>query len=252
MPLKDLFHPPLNQFSWEGFHSTWAVRIVDRLNEHVFPRQFRAEPQVTHGRFEIDVATFEEDSGPTLFRNANGSNGSHDPTGGVAVATRTYTAPAATLTADAEFAADDLFEVRVYKSSGGWKLVAAIELASPANKDRPSARRAFAGKCGAYLAAGVSVVVVDVVTDRAANLHADLIDRLHLPDAFEWTSPTGLFAASYRAVRTKDRTRLDVWPHPLAVGSPLPTLPLWLEPDFAVPLDLDPTYAAACQSLRIE
>ena len=249
MPLKDHFRPPLNEYSWEGCHSCWAVRIVDRLNEHVFPHNFRAEPQVSHGtQVEIDVATFERDSGPTLSVGVNGSHGSD---GGVAVATRTYTAPVATLSEVAEFAMDDLFEIRVYKSVGGWKLVAAIELVSPANKDRPSARRAFAGKCGAYLAAGVSVVVVDVVTDRTANLHADLIERLHLPDAFAWESSTGLLAASYRAVTANDRTRLDVWPYPIAVGSELPTLPLWLEPDFAVPLELEPTYAAACKSLRI-
>lgn len=253
MPLKDHFRPPINQYSLEGFHSCWAVRIVDRLNEDVFPQRFRAEPQVSHGsQVEIDVATFEEDSGPTLFTGANGVDGSHESDGGVAVATRTDTAPAATLSEVADFAADDLFEIRVYKSAGGWKLVAPIELVSPANKDRPSARRAFAGKCGAYLASGVSVVVVHVVTDRTANLHADLIERLHLPDAFEWSSPTGLFAASYRAVTANDRTRLDVWPHSVAVGSELPTLPLWLEPGLAVPLDLEPTYAAACKSLRIE
>jgi hypothetical protein len=250
MPLKDHFRPPFNQFSWEGVHSAWAVRIVDRLNEHVFPRRFRAEPQVSLGtQVEIDVATFEEDSGPTLFASANGTHGSD---GGVAVSAQTYTAPAATLSAVAEFATDDLFEVRVYKSAGGWKLVAAIELVSPANKDRPSSRRAFAAKCGSYLAAGVSVVAVDVVTDRATNPHADLIERLHLPDAFEWATPTGLSAVSYRAVRAKDRTRLDVWAYPVAVGADLPTLPLWLEADLAVPLELEPTYAAACRSLRIE
>ncbi len=253
MPVKDHFRPPLNQYSWEGFHSCWAVRIVDRLNEQIFPRDFRAEPQVTHGQqVEIDVASYEEDAGPTLFPGGNGVNGTHDSQGVTAVATRTYTAPAATLSAVAEFATDDLFEIRVFKSSGGWKLVAAIELVSPANKDRPSHRRAFATKCASYLAAGVSVVVADVVTDRAGNLHTDLIERLHLPDAFEWSSPTGLFAASYRAVRVKDGTRLDVWPYPLAVGSELPTLPLWLEPDLSVPLELEPTYAAACKSLRIE
>ena len=254
MPLKDHFHPPLSlRKGWESVHSMWAATMTQRLNGVVLPERFESEQQTHLGpQLEIDVATYEEDAGPTLFPGGNGVNGTHDSQGVTAVATRTYTAPAATLSAVAEFATDDLFEIRVFKSSGGWKLVAAIELVSPANKDRPSHRRAFATKCASYLAAGVSVVVADVVTDRAANLHTDLIERLHLPDAFEWSSPTGLFAASYRALRVKDGTRLDVWPHSLAVGAELPTLPLWLEPDLAVPLELEPTYAAACQSLRIE
>lgn len=242
MPLRDHFRPPLYvRKSWESVHAMWAATITGHLNGDVLPNRYRAEPEVSRGS---RIETIPDESDPAVVI----SGASESDT----VAARTYTAPAAVLTADAEFAAADLFEVRVFKAAGGWKLVAAIELVSPANKDRPSARRAFAGKCGAYLAAGVSVVVVDVVTERSTNLHADLIERLHLPDVFAWESPTGLFAASYRAVGVKDRTRLDVWPHPLGVGSPLPTVPLWLEPDFAVPLDLDPTYAAACQSLRIE
>jgi len=39
------------------------------------------------------------------------------------------------------------FEVQVLRNFGGPQLRAAIELVSPANKDRPAARRVFAGKC---------------------------------------------------------------------------------------------------------
>jgi len=37
----------------------------------------------------------------------------------------------------------------------------------------------------------------------------------------------------------------------LAVGRPLPTLPLWLAADLAVPLGLEPTYEETCRVLRI-
>jgi hypothetical protein len=47
------------------------------------------------------------------------------------------------------------------------------------------------------------------------------------------------------------QVRLDVWPVPLAVGAELPTVPLRLAADLAVPLELELTYAAACRSLRI-
>ena len=69
----------------------------------------------------------------------------------------------------------DDFEVRVFSSRGGNRLVAAIELISPGNKDRAEERRAFAAKCAAYLQQGVSLVIVDVITERRANLHNDII-----------------------------------------------------------------------------
>jgi hypothetical protein len=37
----------------------------------------------------------------------------------------------------------------------------------------------------------------------------------------------------------------------LALGRPLPTLPLCLADDFAVPLDLDESYEETCRILRI-
>ena len=45
-------------------------------------------------------------------------------------------------------------EVRTLATDTGPKLVAAIELVSPGNKDRPAERRAFAIKCASHLAQG--------------------------------------------------------------------------------------------------
>ena len=56
------------------------------------------------------------------------------------------------------------------------RLVAAIELISPANKDRPEHRSQFTSKCAALLRQGVSLVLVDVVTARNVNLYADLLE----------------------------------------------------------------------------
>ena len=48
----------------------------------------------------------------------------------------------------------------------------------PANKDRPSHRQAFALKCASYLHDNISVMIVDVVTERHGNLHAELLQLL--------------------------------------------------------------------------
>src|SRR5437867_10178568 len=118
MPLLDHFHPPLYpRRHSESFHVNWAGAIADVLNDHLLPEGYFAEEHAHAGaRIEIDVATFADENGSP----PNGS-----------VATRTYAPPVPPLTIPAAFA--DEFEVRVYEAEGGAKLVAAVELISPAN-----------------------------------------------------------------------------------------------------------------------
>ena len=70
--------------------------------------------------------------------------------------------------------------MRIYDLARGRQLVAAIELVSPANKDRPESRSAFVGKCAALLQRGVAVSIVDLVTVRQFNLYAELLSEIGL------------------------------------------------------------------------
>ncbi len=54
----------------------------------------------------------------------------------------------------------------VYDTTDERWLVAAVEIVSPANKDRPANRRLFLAKCAALLARQVCVSIVDLVTTR--------------------------------------------------------------------------------------
>ena len=151
-----------------------------------------------------------------------------------------------------DVAQTDEFEVRVYEAEGGARLVAALELVSPANKDRESHRRAFATKCAGYLAQGIAVIVVDVVTSRSGNLHADVLRLLNRPTDTGLPSGTELYAVAYRPVVRDGAEVIEVWPEPLAVGRELPTLPLALNAELCLPIDLESTYAAACARRRLE
>jgi hypothetical protein len=252
MPLLDHFHDPVRDFCpWRSFEAMWCGKLVERLNETwLTDDRFTAQSERNiESAVEIDVAALERAGrGP----HAAGSNGAG---GGVATAAEVYAPPAPPLYADIEFTAADLYEVKVYRGRGGWQLVAAVEVVSEANKDREDTRRAFAVKCGAYLLNGVSVVVIDAVTTYRADLHAALCDLLGAPDPVRWASPTGLSALVYRPSKRPGgeaaRTRLDVWPFPLTVGAALPSVPLWLGPDLAVPLELELTHAAARRALKI-
>ena len=251
MPLRDHFHNPLaDDTPWHTFHSMWANKIVERLNGERLTDKFKAQATRHFGsQVEADVATLERTERGSLFEGVNG----HD--GGVATATATevYSPPATVLSATVAFDDPDLFEVKVYRGSAGWNLVAAIELVSESNKDHEESRRSFVVKCASYLQKGISVVVVDTVTTYSADLHAELCDLIEAGDALRWRSPSGLSVVTYRANRVADHggTRLNVWPYPLALKSPLPTVPLWLAADLAVPLELELTYEVACKSLRV-
>ncbi len=62
---------------------------------------------------------------------------------------------------------------------------------------------------------------------------------------------TGLYSVAYRTT-SGDPSRLEVWPRSLGIDAPLPTMPLWLSAEFAVPVDLATSYAAACTLLRMD
>ncbi len=141
--------------------------------------------------------------------------------------------------------------IHVFQDAGGPQLRAAIELVSPANKDRPRSRLTFAAKCVGYLERGVGFVVLDTVTTRRADMHAEIAAALEATAGLEWDSPTSLAAIAYRTAAEQGQTRVEAWPEPLALGAALPTLPLWLGADLCLPLPLEGTYTAACRSLRI-
>jgi hypothetical protein len=147
-----------------------------------------------------------------------------------------------------ELAAVDSTEVRVLAEDGPG-LRAAIERVSPRSADRLQTQQAFAVKCVGYLQQGSSVVVVDTVTTRRADLHAAILALMGLEAG---AASPGLSAVSYRTVGQEDETQqLQLWPAPLNLGAPLPTLPLWIAADFSVPLDLEASYQAACTDLLI-
>jgi hypothetical protein len=117
---------------------------------------------------------------------------------------------------------------------------------SPGNKDRAEERRAFAAKCVNYVCQGVSLIVVDIVTTLRANLHREVLHLLSASeDALDADGP--LYAVAYRPVSRDGRPELDIWPATLAVGEPLPTLPLRLTGDLFVPVDFDATYSEVCR-----
>lgn len=242
MPLRDHFRPPVSELtSWEGVHGGWPMVIVQQLGKKL-PAHYVAEPRVHLGsQVEIDVATFDQEG--TRANSAEPNQG--------AVVTAAWAPVEPTLAVETELADFDEYEVRVYDVRRGRRLVAAIEIISPANKDRAENRHQFAAKCTALLRQGVSVVLVDLVTVRDFNLYAELLQLIGERDPALGEEPPATYAAAC-CWRPRGGSRwLEVWNHPLTPGRPLPCLPLWLTDELAIPLDLETSYEQTCRDLRI-
>jgi hypothetical protein len=203
--------------------------IVSLLRRKV-PRRHFAEPRVRSGSSaEIDVTTFDDEGiGPAV-----------------------WAPPRPTLAVAADLPARDEYEVRVYDEKRRCRLVAAVEIVSPANKDRLEHRRAFASKCAELLRERVSVVIVDEVTTRSPNLYGDLLDLIGSSDPLLSPEPPSLYTAACRMTKRADEWLLETWAQPLGIGQPLPTVPLWLADNLAVPLELEESYEQSCGILTI-
>lgn len=229
MVLLDHFRPPLSsRRHWHAFHNAWATYLATDLNQKL-PEGFFAEPNVQFG-IEIDVATFEESPNP------------------IAHSTWQPPSPTQQLTFDPTA---EIVEINILSDAAGPTLKSAIELVSPANKDRPAQRQAFLSKCEAYLREGVSVIIVDVVTTRQTNFHQELLQRLKSKNSPQPEPPEELYAAAYHPIANADQVNLDIWYETFAVGDRLPTMPLWLNADLCFPLMLQETYEQTCRSQRI-
>jgi len=152
---------------------------------------------------------------------------------------------------DVEVAAATLEEDATVQVERDGRLVAAVELISPRNKDRPAAREQYAGRYLNYLRGGVHLLLVDVHRRPLDFSFARTIaEALGLP-APAADTPS---AVSYRVgpSAAQGGRLLGLWQQPLRVGEPLPSMPLALSPDELVWVDLESTYRRAAADSYIE
>jgi len=239
MPLLDHFRTTTGPAKWTSVHAAWSGEIMRRLNGHWLRERFVALERMTVSEHsEIDIAAYD------TFVPPGGTGGN-----GPAVATLpAWTVPAPALSYSTTF--PELNEIQVVAQESG-RLVAAIELVCPGNKDPPSAREAFAAKCVDYLGQGVCVVIIDVVTERRANLHNEIALRTDAPPEALLPDGIDLYAATYRPATRNQDFQIDVWTAPCAVGQPLPTMPMRLTGDTFMPVEFELAYTQACRWVRL-
>ncbi|MGL4420483.1 MAG: DUF4058 family protein, partial [Gemmataceae bacterium] len=211
MPLRDHFHSPVNdKHRWDAVHGGWPMEIVRTLFD-IIPPGFVAEPQVHHGApFEVDVSMIENDDRQSIMDDTRGG-------------TATLTAVAEPLTLPVDLSQLDEYEIRVYDTERERTLVAAIEIVSPANKDRRETREQFINKVDSLLRQDVCVSIVDIVTSFKTNLYVEVLEHFGQVDPRISDPIPPIYAVTLRARRPKKRRPvLDLWYFPLVLGQPLP------------------------------
>jgi hypothetical protein len=225
MPLHDWSETP----GWEGVHLLWMTELVRHLKDRL-PPGFRAylgaAPALTIGA---------PPSRPDAFVRT------HAATQGQAAPVKN----SAVVAPDEEIAVATLDPDPALHVERDGRLVAAVELVSPRNKDRPVARAAYTNRYLNYLFGGVHLLLVDVHHRPADFSFADAISReLQLANQPPLPPPA---AVSYRVGEpaASGGRLLAIWRKPFEAGAPLPAIPLPLTTDLAITVELEATYMRA-------
>jgi hypothetical protein len=237
MPLREHFHGETEiELPWPMMAQSWAISLVHWLNTTLPRDLYHAVSEMRMGpRVEAGVAEYRREDLP---------ESRHGPNGSVATLPALTATPPAVVTFPVVF--PDEIEVEIRERRAGRPLVGVIELVRPGNTDRAAARESFVAKCVTYLRRGIGVVVIDVVTERSANLHNELMRTIGGPDP-ELMPDAGTSVSGYRPVHRRDSgaNEIEAWPYPAAVGEPVPAVPFGLRGGPVVVLDLEATYTAA-------
>lgn len=219
---------------WEGMHHLWITELLRWVKPRL-PEGYRAyigsAPVVAVGappeKPDVGVRKWDGETGPPSSPpETEASAGQIEPDEEVAVATLD---PGASLFVELH-----------------GRLVAAAELISPRNNDRPVARAAYLARYLGYLMEGVHLLLVDVHRRPQGSSFAD-----RLAEELQFRQPPcpPPMAVSYRVGEpaASGGRLLGIWRRTLAVGSALPSLPLPLSVSTWVWVELEPTYQRAAE-----
>ncbi len=129
------------------------------------------------------------------------------------------------------------------------EVVAVIELVSPGNKDRQHSFRTFVKKAIDLLQQQVNLLIIDPFPPGSHDpqgVHAAIFDEF-AEQPFELPSDKPLTLASYQVAPVETS-----YVEPIAVGDPLPEMPLFLEDDFGINVPLEETYQTTWNVLPSE
>jgi hypothetical protein len=219
---------------FHSFHNAWITHLGEALNGGLLPSDYYALGEQHAGRFVTDVLTLY--AGRPTGEQPPLPPG---PSGALAVAeappkvrrhltgTETYRQRRRSL---------------AIRHVSGHRLIALIEIASPANKDRLESVEEFSAKTVEALELGVHVLLIDLLPPGRHDprgLHGTVWNQFD--DApYDLPIAEPLTLASYAA-----GPPVTAYLEHAMVGAALPEMPLFLHPDRYIVVPLEATYEAA-------
>ena len=232
MPIHDWTRVDAGIF--HDFHHSWIEEIKRALNRGLLPGDYYALAEQITGNLGPDVLT--------LHYPVSGSRSveSSPSSGGIAVASAP---PKARFHARSEV---DQYARKakavVIRHRSHHDVVAMVEIVSPGNKSSQNEPSSFVRKADQALMAGVHLLIVDLFAPGPrdpSGIHRAIWGEGREGD-FALPDDKPLTCVSYVGSPC-----IEVFLEPVAVGDPLPEMPLFLTPELYVPLPLDATYVAA-------
>jgi hypothetical protein len=221
--------------TFHAFHTAWITHLSETLNGGILPPSYYAMPEQHGGRLIADVLTLQV---PT-----EGDPPPPTDEGGVAVA---EAPPQVRRKLSPSPVARGSRRTLTIRHVSGHRIIAMVEVVSPANKDRAAHVAEFADKAETALWHGIHVLLVDLFPPGRHDpqgMHVAIWERFD-DEPYLLPDDEVLTLASYVA-----GPRPEAYLEHLAVGVSLPEMPLFLNPDRYINVPLDSSYLAAYRGL---
>lgn len=217
---------------FQHFHFEWIGDLSRVLNSDLLPPDYYALAEQIVSEVGLDVLTLQRPPGEASL--------TEEPPAGVGLA---IAPPRVRFPARAE---PDAYAAKartvVIRHTSDHRIIAMVEVVSPGNKSARHAIRAFVQKALRVLRSGIHLVVVDLFPPSVRDpegVHKAIWDEL-IDNDFALPPDQRLTLASYIGGLVPES-----FVETVAVGETLPDMPLFLTPEFYIPLPLERTYESA-------
>lgn len=223
---------------FHDFHSAWCIELRKALNGGLLPEGYYALAEQHAGRAIPDLLTLHASPGDQesqLVAEFSPRGGGTAVVMGAPQVRRRQTIEPLGIARRRSLA---------IRHVSGHRLVALLEILSPANKDRYSCAQAFAAKAVDALDAGIHVLIIDLFPPGKFDpqgMHGVIVNCLEdTEEPYDLPAAEPLTLASYAA-----GPKVEVYLEHLAVGADLPQMPLFLRPEHYINVPLETTYMEA-------
>jgi hypothetical protein len=234
MPIHDWARVSAGTF--HAFHGAWIIHLKETLNSGLLPEGFYAMSEQHGGQIIADILTLHAGGPAPQVAPGRGSLALAEAP--PRVSRKAVTSP--------EKAARALRRTLAIRHASTHRIVALLEVLSPANKDRASHVAEFVRKAQSAINLGCHLLMVDLFPASSSDpdgMHAAIWDAFGDDLAAPQTDKP-LMVASYRASQLP-----EAYFEFLAVGDALPEMPLFLDPDQYLYVPLEATYMMAYRGM---